>query len=207
MPVKSFHPLGDITFLAKPKTEIPTERVFIQDAQLKLVKALHLMASVCWIGGAFALLVLAGLREVSRLDSELVRGINLCIFYVDSLLVLPGVLGCIVTGLLYSVYTPFGFIKYFWIAYKWIVCLNAFFWGSLFLGPWSDDLFICAVEYGFYDILDLVYNCVMPQTSWGAYLQILLLSSVVVISVYRPVSLFNWYDYQKMQPRGVRHGH
>lgn len=206
MSVKSFHPLVDITFLSKPKPEVPTERVFIQDAQLKLVKALHLMASVSWVGGAFALLVLAGLREASRLDPEMVRVINECIFYVDSLLVLPGVVGCIVTGLLYSVYTPFGFIKYFWIAYKWIVCLNAFFWGSLFLGPWADDIFILAVEYGFYDILDLVYNCVMPQTSWGAYAQILLLSSVVVISVYRPVHLFNWYDYQKTQPRGVRHG-
>lgn len=206
MQLKPFHPLIDITFLPKHKPDGAAERVFIQDAQLKLVKALHLMASVCWVGGAFALLVLAGLREASRLDSEMVRVINLCIYYVDSLLVLPGVVGCIVTGLLYSAYTPFGFVKYFWIGYKWIVCLNAFFWGCLFLGPWSDDVFIFSVEYGFYDVLDLVYNCVMPQTSWGAYAQILLLSSVVVISVYRPVSMFNWYDYQKAQPRGVRHG-
>ena len=76
----------------------------------------------------------------------------------------------------------------------------------LFLGPWADDLFRLSVEYGFYDLLDLIHECVMPQTSWGGFAQFLMLTSVVAISVYRPVSLLNWYDLQQQQPAGVRHG-
>lgn len=96
--------------------------------------------------------------------------------------------------------------KFFWIIYKWLITCNAFFWGLTFLGPWSDDLFSLSVEWGMYDILNLIHDCVMPQASWGALALFIMLSSVGVISVYRPVSLFNWYDHQADQPAGVRHG-
>lgn len=203
------HPLcGNVLLGRPPRPQKLTGPVYIADNQLKLVKALHLLACVCWVGGAFALMALAGLRE-ARVENSDIAGaavINMCIFYVDVCVVVPGVVGCIVTGLLYAVYTPFGFFKYFWIIYKWIICLNAFCWGMLFLGPWSDELFRLSVEYGFYDVLELIHECVMPQTSWGGFAQFLMLTSVVAISVYRPVSLFNWYDLQQQQPAGVRHG-
>ena len=202
------HPLSDLSMMAKPHPmkEPPKLSLHIQDGQQKLVKSLHLLAAVAWMGGAFSLLELAAGRESMEFEPEAVRVINICIYYVDCLVVLPGIIGCIVSGLLYSIYTPFGFVKYFWIAYKWLISLSAFFWGSLFLGPWADDVVALANSLGLGGLLATIHNCVMPQTSWGAYAQILLLSSVVIVSVYRPVCLWNWYDYQHVQPRGLRHG-
>lgn len=201
------HPLSDLCMMAQPSPmKEPKGLLYIQDGQQKLIKTLHLLASVSWMGGAFSLLVLAALRESSRYEPDVVRVINMCIYYVDCLVVLPGVIGCLLTGLVYSVYTPFGFVKYFWIAYKWLISLSAFFWGTLFLGPWAEDVFALAEACGVRWLLDFIHNCVMPQTSWGAYAQIVMLSSVVLVSVYRPVCLWNWYDYQQLQPRGLRHG-
>lgn len=205
------HPLQDNVLLGPgPKRQSRRLResrsVYIEDSGLKLLKALHLVAAAAWMGGAFSLMALAALREVHMEEREIADLINLCIYYVDVSVVVPGIVGCILTGLIYSAYTNFGFFKFFWIIYKWFITCNAFFWGLTFLGPWSNDLFRLSVEWGVYDILNLVHDCVMPQTSWGALAQFLMLSSVAAISVYRPVSMFNWYDHQHHQPAGVRHG-
>lgn len=209
IPIK--HPLHDnVLFGTAPTHQNRMQResrsVYIEDSGLKLLKALHLIAAATWMGGAFALMALAALREVHLDERPAAALINLCIYYVDVSVVVPGIVGCILTGLIYSAYTNFGFFKFFWIIYKWFITCNAFFWGTTFLGPWSDDLFELSVEWGMYDILNLIHNCVMPQTSWGALAQFVMLSSVAVISVYRPVSMSNWYDHQKNQPTGVRHG-
>lgn len=209
MPV-SRHPLFGNTLLGTaPGTPIqpPQYRsLYIVDSQLKVLKTMHLLAAICWVGGAFSLMILSGLREAHLELSNFTALINMCVYYVDVGVVIPGIIGCIVTGLIYSVYTNFGFIKYFWIIYKWIITLNAFFWGMTFIGPWADDIFSTAVDWGVYDLLNLVHLCVMPQNSWGGFAQFLLLLSVVAISVFRPVSFFNWYEGQHHQPAGVRHG-
>lgn len=209
MPV-SHHPLFGNTLLGKAPgglpQSLPYKSLYIVDSQLKVLKTLHLLAAICWVGGAFSLMILSGLRENFVEKSTISGLINMCIYYVDVGVVIPGILGCIVTGLIYSAYTNFGFVKYFWIAYKWLITLNAFFWGMTFIGPWSDDIFAAAVEWGLYDVLNLIHSCVMPQNSWAGFAQFLLLLSVVAISVFRPVSFFNWYEGQHHQPTGVRHG-
>lgn len=208
--MRSNHPLvGNALWGARPvpmSVPAPGRGLYIVDNPLKLLKTLHLLAAICWVGGAFSLMVLAGLRTVHREESHMASLINECIHYVDVGVVVPGVIGCIVTGFIYSVCINFGFTKFFWIFYKWVICLNAFFWGTTFLGPWSDTLFALSVQWGFYDSLNFVHDCVMPQTSWGGVAQFLLLLSMVAISVYRPTSWTNWYEGQSQQPAGVRHG-
>ncbi len=175
-------------------------------AKLKVLKTVHLMASFCWCGGALALLVLAWLRETYYAHGAPADLINECIHFIDSIIVMPGILGCALTGLYYSIYASFGFTRYFWIGYKWLVSVNALFWGILFLGPWKKSIFALADAYGFRTLLTHLYHCIMPSNLTEASLQILLLISMIVVSVYRPVCLWNWKKYQHIQPRGLRHG-
>jgi hypothetical protein len=79
---------------------------------LRWLKGFHLIAVSCRIGGAVALLLLYFLKE-GITDGGILYGINQSIHHVDMVvIVVPGAFGCLITGLLYSVFSSWGFFKH-----------------------------------------------------------------------------------------------
>jgi len=72
---------------------------------LKWLKGFHLIAVSSWIGGAVSLLALYFLK-LGVDDGNVLYGINRSIHHVDmNIVVIPGAVGSLLTGLLYSIFT------------------------------------------------------------------------------------------------------
>lgn len=158
---------------------------------LRNVKAAHLLAAVAWGGGALGMQALGFMRRSGNWP-EAENLILACAYFIDSWVVMPGLIGCIITGLFYSCFTSIGFIKVAWIAYKWLISIAAAFWGTLFWTSYGVKL----IEF-FGDSLPgkfLIFMkiCILSESSWAALLQLSIIFSMCLISVYRPLSFRFW---------------
>ena len=126
--------------------------------------------------------------KLSLEDPATAAVVAACLHFIDTWVVMPGLAGCVLTGLFYSLFTAIGFFKYTWIAYKWVICACAGFWGTLFWGPWGDRLIAFLEPCGLAMPLRFVRGCILPETFWQAALQTALIFSMLIISVYRPLT-------------------
>ena len=153
---------------------------------LKWLKGFHLLTVSCWIGGGLALFLLYFLKgDVD--DGRVLFGINQSIHHVDMLLiVIPGAIGCLVTGLMYGFFTNWGFFKHNWLIFKWIMTVSTILFGTFFLGPWETEMMHISGDLGMMALNDssYLYNQKM-NFIWGG-LQTFLLMITVFISIFKP---------------------
>ena len=154
---------------------------------IKTIKAIHLLAATAWAGGAISMQALSFLK-LSLDDPATISVVAYCLHFIDTWVVMPGLAGCVLTGLFYSVCTATGFFRHAWIAYKWGVCACAGFWGTMFWGPWGDQLTAFLEPYGLAPLMLFVRGCILPDNFWQAALQTTLIFSMLIISVYRPLT-------------------
>ena len=158
---------------------------------IKTTKAIHLLFATAWAGGAFSMQALSYLRLTGGLDSETCAVLAMTVHHIDTCIVMPGLAGCILTGLFYSICTSIGFIRYFWIAYKWVISCCAAFWGTMFWCPAGDALIAECRQDGWLlaaDLLAFIRSCLLPENFWQAVMQTALIFSMLIISVYRPLT-------------------
>ena len=153
---------------------------------LKWLKGFHLVAVSCWVGGGVSLILLYFLKSGME-DGKILYGINQSIHHVDiAVVVIPGALGCLVTGLIYSSFSNWGFFKHGWIIFKWIVTVAAILFGTFFLGPWESTMMEISGILGISSLSDpeYLYNQKM-NLIFGAT-QVLVLVVTVFISIFKP---------------------
>ena len=111
---------------------------------------------------------------------------NLSIKLLDDFLILPSVIGTVITGLLISLMTDWGFFKYHWVAVKWIATFALLISGSCWLLPCLNNLitlsrmhsvlFNKSLNYAYYRIMFIILgNC-----------QSIILTFMVLLSVFKP---------------------
>jgi uncharacterized membrane protein len=153
---------------------------------LRWLKGLHLIAVSCWIGGAVALFLLYFLKD-GITDSGVLYGINQSIHHVDMLVVvIPGAFGCLITGLLYSIFSNWGFFRHNWLIFKWIVTVAAILFGTFFLGPWETNMMEISGRLGMLSLSDqsYLYNQEMNFVFGGIQCAVLIIT--VFISILKP---------------------
>ena len=95
------------------------------------LKSLHIVSAGMWVGGGSAMLVLtlahrtAGLPTLPAYDGA-VQAVGVTI---------PGGVTAMVTGLGFSLFTPWGFLRHTWVTVKWVITLGCILAGALWLGP------------------------------------------------------------------------
>jgi len=153
---------------------------------LRWLKGFHLIAVACWLGGGVALLLLYFLKSGVS-DGGVLFGINQSIHHVDmAVVVIPGAFGCLITGLIYSIFSNWGFFKHKWLLVKWIVTISAIFIGTFWLGPWETTMMEISGRLGIsaLDNQAYLYNQRMNLIFGG--LQCLLLVVTVFVAVFKP---------------------
>jgi uncharacterized membrane protein len=153
---------------------------------LRWLKGFHLIAVACWIGGAVALLLLYFLKKDVNAGGVLF-GINQSIHHVDmAVVVIPGAFGCLITGIIYSTFSNWGFFKHKWLIFKWIITIMAILFGTFYLGPWETAMMEISGNLGMAALSDqdYLYNQKM-NLIFGA-LQCLILMITVFISIFKP---------------------
>ena len=159
-----------------------------ENVVIKTTKALHLLSATAWAGGSFSMQALSYLRLTQGLDEATQAHVAFALRFIDTWVVMPGLAGCILTGLFYSLFTSIGFVHFFWIGYKWLISLCAAFWGTLFWSPYGNELMALAEPYGLSPLLLFIRSCLLPENFWQAVMQTMIIFSMLLISVYRPLT-------------------
>lgn len=101
----------------------------------KILKAVHILTAVCWVGGALSLFALNHFTGDFAFG-EYAYGLNFAKHVIDvAIVIIPGAIGCLLTGLCYSLFTPWGFFKHGFITAKWVLTLALILTGTFYLGP------------------------------------------------------------------------
>ncbi|MFC1495278.1 hypothetical protein ACFL6W_08360 [Thermodesulfobacteriota bacterium] len=156
---------------------------------LKWLKGFHLITVSCWIGGAIALIMLYYLKN-GVTDGNVLYGINRSIHHVDmTVIVIPGAFGCLLTGLIYSLFSSWGFFKHTWMIFKWIVTVAAILFGTFFLGPWETNMMEISGEIGILSFSDQEYLYNENMNLIFGSVQVLVLMITIFISIFKPWKL------------------
>ena len=158
----------------------------LKSTGLKWLKGFHLVAVSCWVGGAISLILLYFLKS-GVTEGGVLYGINQSIHHVDKLVVvIPGAFGCLVTGLLYSSFSHWGFLKHPWMIYKWVVTTSAILFGTFFLGPWETTMMQISEKLRPTSLNDQAYLYNERMNIIFGTIQVLILLVTIFISVLKP---------------------
>jgi MFS family permease len=80
-------------------------------------------------------------------DLELCGMISTMMF-IGNFIIAPGVIGALLTALIYSIWTNWGWFKHKWITVKWAINLFAFIFGMFWFSPWMNEIFRISKEKG-----------------------------------------------------------
>jgi uncharacterized membrane protein len=153
---------------------------------LRWLKGFHLIAVSCWIGGAVALLLLYFLKH-DVTDGGIWYGINQSIHHVDmAVVVIPGAFGCLLTGLIFSIFSNWGFFRHNWLIYKWIVTVTAIIFGTFWLGPWETRMMELSGLLGISAVGNDAYLYHQRMNLIFGTIQCLVLMVTVSISIFKP---------------------
>ena len=153
---------------------------------LKWLKGFHLIAVSSWVGGAVSLLLLYFLKDGIE-DGGVLYGINQSIHHVDmAVVVVPGAFGCLITGLIYSSFSNWGFFKHNWMIFKWVMTIAAILFGTVYLGPWETTMMQISGELGVAALDDEAYRYNEKMNLIFGSLQCLLLMVTIFISIFKP---------------------
>ena len=153
---------------------------------LRWLKGFHMIAVSCWIGGAVAVILLYLLKD-NVVNGDVLYGINQSIHHVDMVVVvIPGAFGCLITGLIYGIFSNWGFFKHNWMIFKWIVTVTAILFGTFYLGPWETTMMEISGELGMSALNDFSYKYSQNMNLIFGSLQCLVLVITVFISIFKP---------------------
>ena len=136
------------------------------------LKSFHLVAVSCWIGGAVSLILLYFIKAGIN-DGGTLYGINRSIHHVDiAVVVIPGAFGCLATGLVYSLFTNWGFFRHGWLIYKWIITVAAILFWTFFLGPWETEMMRISGRITKTGRMVLSSPAVMKRQDWNGFISL-----------------------------------
>ena len=152
---------------------------------VKILKMFHLFFAILWIGGGLALVTV--LFSVNPTNGDELYMKSRIIQIIDDYLIIPGALASFFIGIIYGVWTNWGFFKHRWITVKWILTLIQILFGTFVLGPWVNEN--VEIASGLRDAAmsdsTLLRNIEMSKI-WGTAQVVILVLIFIVISVQKP---------------------
>jgi hypothetical protein len=89
--------------------------------KIKWLKILHLFIIAMWIGTGFVLGVISWVGPTLMKNG--LNTVYSIMEFLDTYLMRPLVIGTLITGLAFSIFTNWGFFKHRWITVKWGVLI------------------------------------------------------------------------------------
>ncbi len=160
------------------------------------LKGFHSLFACMWVGAAIVLSVKQ--LFVNPSNGKELYGIMSTMDFIDIFIIIPGAIGVLVTGLIYSVWTNWGWFKHKWITVKWIICLYGVVFGTYPLGPWMSSLAHISKKQGISALSDPIYLHNRTMLYVFGTLQAATLIFAVFITAVKP--------WGKAQKRPFTHG-
>jgi len=154
----------------------PTNRAWL--------KGIHILFISVWTGAAFCMLLLQFATNPTSGDE--MYATNSAIKLIDDFIVIPTAIGSLLTGLLISWLTPWGFFKWRWITLKWILTISVILFGTFALGPWLNGMTEISGAERAAALQNSTYTSYKQLLAAFSSPQILLLVGMVFLSVIKP---------------------
>lgn len=150
----------------------------------KVLKMFHVLFFAVWLGGGVALLVLA-----SAVSPDTATEAHLharALHAIDNYMVIVFAFGLLFTGMIYSLFTRWGFVKHWWVVAKWVVLIFQILFGALVLGPYvTDNVAMARTMTG--RLSDYPeYSANLDRVAVLGAIQLALLVFLVFVSVWKP---------------------
>jgi hypothetical protein len=159
----------------------------------KWLKCIHIFFASLWVGGAVTINLMNFTLKAA--DGMQLYGINLAMKFVDDFIIIPGALGSLITGIVYAVFTNWGWFKHNWIIVKLVINIFGVIFGTFWLGPWLNLLPKLSKIQGMDALTNTVY--IHNQNMlfvWGPF-QTVTIIFALFISVLKP-----WKKKTKSRP-------
>lgn len=154
----------------------------------KILKAVHIITAVCWVGGALSLFALNHFTGDFAFGSQ-AYGLNYAKHVIDvAIVIIPGAVGCFLTGLCYSLFTPWGFFRHGFVLAKWGLSLFLMLTGTFYLGPRERLLLELSKTQGTAELgaeMGQYFIAYHEYINFG-FVQSGLLVFLIVLSVWKP---------------------
>lgn len=161
------------------------------------LKSLHLILSVIWLGAAISMNMLR-FTWMPSAGSDL-YAVDHGIALIDRWVVIPAAFASLLTGLLESALTSWGFFKYRWVTVKWIGTIAVMVYAPLFVSPWDRELEIISRAQGLLALQNPLYIQDRWLYSLSGVTLIAILAFMAVISTFKP-----WTRQDKLNARPAR---
>ncbi len=150
----------------------------------KWLKSFHILFACLWVGGAVSLVLMGFLMEAD--DGMQLYGINLSMKFVDDFIIIPGAMGCFFSGMIYSMFTNWGWFKHKWITVKWCINLYGVIFGTFWLGSWLNSLPPMAKAEGLGVLSNALYVNNQEMLYYFGTFQAITILAAVFISALKP---------------------
>lgn len=152
---------------------------------VKILKMFHLLFAILWIGGGLALVII--LFSVNAANGDELYMKSRVIQIIDDFLIIPGATASFLIGIIYGVWTNWGFFKHRWITVKWILTVVQILFGTFVLGPWVNENVEIASQLRDAAMSDSVFlHNIQMSKIWGTTQVVILVLTFIVISVQKP---------------------
>lgn len=157
----------------------------INMTQKKWLLSLHILFSAIMLGTSVTFLILS-ITAVSSNDSGLILSCYKAMHVLSTTSVRASFIGTIVTGLLLSVWTHWGLVKYYWIIAKEILSLVALILGPIGMYIWTLQGISLITDGGAGAVNQgaMVENTISLFIGIG--LQVISLVAMFLLSVFKP---------------------
>lgn len=150
---------------------------------IKALRFLHLCFAVMWLGGTATLLVIVSTINTDNEQTQKIIWEAVCA--IDKFLITPGAILCLLSGLIFSTFTQWGFYKHGWIIFKWVATIVLILIGTFILGPWLYGNMRLAQDIISANDIATIASNTKNITHWGT-IQLIALLINVMISVFKP---------------------
>ena len=154
-------------------------------SQQKILKTVHLISVSLWLSNVITLLFLPIISRNIASGDELYM-YNVIYHFIDMFLLTPAAILTLITGLIYSIFTKWGFFKQGWLIYKWVVTLIIIITGTFYLGPMVTKLLEIADAKRIMALQDQYYLQGETIGIYAAIINAFLLITAIAFSAYKP---------------------
>lgn len=151
---------------------------------LKVLRTIHLLSAIGWAGAGICMLILLFNPPIGNADRMYMYSRVLKI--LDDYVIIPSANGIIITGVLYGIFTKWGFFRYRWLTVKWFITIFMLVSGTFIMGPCINENAKYMSELFYYVSSDSNMTAnIITSLRWGIAQNILLLL-VLILSVFKP---------------------
>jgi hypothetical protein len=156
----------------------------ISITQKRWLLSLHILCTVIWLGAGFCSLVLNIVASVSS-DTHTLNAVYAATEDLDKALIRAGAIATLATGILLSVLTHWGLLRFYWIMVKEVLTVVSIFVGFVISDRTVDTISMTMTDH-FHVLQNSLYTTNQIIIFCGIIFEIVCLSAVIAISVFKP---------------------